>query len=224
MRTIARLFGKSPFSPLQSHMKKVSGCIKKLSEVFDALQNQDQEKINSLVSELCDLEHEADLSKNDIRNNLPRSLFLPIDRSQILDILALQDDIADKAEDIGNLLTVRPLPKMGEMIGALVQFFEKNIEAFWDVRNILKEMGELLESSFGGQEAQKVKKMVENTSFKEHEADVMKRQILKDFFGFADTLKPTDFYLWINLIEEVGSLSHISESLANRIRMILELK
>ncbi len=224
MRTIARLFGKSPFSPLQSHMKKVSGCIKKLSEIFVALQNQDQEKIGSLVGELCELEHEADLSKNDIRNNLPKSLFLPIDRSQILDILALQDDIADKTEDIGNLLTIRPLPKMGEMIGSLVRFFEKNVEAFWDVRNILKEMGELLESSFGGAEAQKVKKMVENTSFKEHEADVMKRQILKDFFGFADTLKPTDFYLWINLIEEVGSLSHISESLANRIRMILELK
>lgn len=224
MRTIARLFGKSPFAPLQSHMKKVSSCIKKLSEIILALKEQEQQKINQLVSELCDLEHEADLTKNDIRNHLPRSLFLPIDRSQVLDILALQDDIADKAEDIGNILAVRPLPKMKEMVGQFTQFFEKNIEAFWDVRNILKEMGELLESSFGGAEAQKVKKMVENTSFKEHEADVMKRQILKEFFGFADTLKPTDFYLWINLIEEVGSLSHLSESLANRIRMILELK
>ncbi len=224
MRTIARLFGKSPFAPLQSHMKKVSSCMKKLSEVIAALQQQDQDKISKLVAELCDLEHEADLTKNDIRNHLPRSLFLPIDRSQVLEILALQDDIADKAEDIGNILAMRSLPKMKEMIGLFTKFFEKNLEAFWDVRNILKEMGELLESSFGGQEALKVKKMVESTSFKEHEADVMKRQILKEFFGFADSLKPTDFYLWINLIEEVGSLSHISESLANRIRMILELR
>ncbi|GAB5411082.1 MAG: TIGR00153 family protein [Chlamydiales bacterium] len=198
--------------------------MKKLSEVIAALQQQDQDKISKLVAELCDLEHEADLTKNDIRNHLPRSLFLPIDRSQVLEILALQDDIADKAEDIGNILAMRSLPKMKEMIGLFTKFFEKNLEAFWDARNILKEMGELLESSFGGQEAQKVKKMVESTSFKEHEADVMKRQILKEFFGFADSLKPTDFYLWINLIEEVGSLSHKSESLANHIRMILELK
>ena len=30
--------------------------------------------------------------------------------------------------------------------------------------------------------------------------------------------------LWTRLIEEIGSISHISERLANRIRMILELK
>ena len=42
MRTIARLFGKSPFSPLQTHMKKVSACIKKLSEIFAVLDDYEQ--------------------------------------------------------------------------------------------------------------------------------------------------------------------------------------
>ena len=142
----------------------------------------------------------------------PRSLFLPIDRAQILDILTIQDDIADKAEDIGQLLAIRPLPAPKELKNELVAFFDKSIETFWDARKIMKEIGELLESSFGGLEAEKVKAMVEGTSFKEHEADVLKGKLRKNFFAEADNMSPTNFYLWVNLIEEVGAISHISRT------------
>ena len=67
------------------------------------------EKIEKLVADLSRMEHEADLTKNDIRNHFPKSLFLPIDRAHFLEILSVQDSIADKAEDIGILLTLRPL-------------------------------------------------------------------------------------------------------------------
>ncbi|MEX0961746.1 MAG: TIGR00153 family protein [Simkaniaceae bacterium] len=224
MRTIARLFGKSPFFPLQSHMKKVSSCIKKLTEIFDQFPKHQHGRIEAIAREVSELEHEADLTKNDIRNHLPRSLFLPIDQGQFLDILTIQDDLADKAEDIANLLTFKELQDVGNMKEHLQRFYKKACETFWDARKIMKEINELIESSFGGQEAEKVKRMVEATSYKEHEADVMKRDLLKKFFGISDQLSPTDFYLWINLIEEIGALSHISERLANRIRMILELK
>src|SRR5438132_7859447 len=109
MLTIARLFGKSPFAPLQTHMNKVAHCIEKLTNVLEVLPQMEKEKIEELVTELCTLEHEADLTKNDIRNHLPKSLFLPIDRGHFLEILSIQDSIADKTEDIGILLTLRPL-------------------------------------------------------------------------------------------------------------------
>ena len=112
LTTIARIFGKSPFHPLQSHMKKVSSCMKKLTEIFDNLKDKSPEELERLVKELSKLEHEADLTKNDIRNHLPKSLFLPIDRSQFLDILSIQDSISDKAEDIGHLLTLYPVSEL----------------------------------------------------------------------------------------------------------------
>ena len=37
MLNIASLFGKSPFAPLQSHMKKVALCVERLSDIFNAL-------------------------------------------------------------------------------------------------------------------------------------------------------------------------------------------
>lgn len=224
MLTIAKLFGKSPFSPLQNHMKKVGICIKKLTEIFQEIENKNFDKIESLVSELSKLEHEADLTKNDIRNHLPKSLFLPISRAQFLEVLSTQDSIADKAEEIGNLLMLCPRNSVRVFTNTFQDFFKKNLETFWDARQIIKEFDELLESSFGGLEAEKVKAMVDQTAYKEHQADVLKTAVRKEFFDLADTLTPSAFYLWANLIDEVGSISHISEKLANQIGMILELK
>ncbi|MCK4934543.1 MAG: TIGR00153 family protein [Simkaniaceae bacterium] len=224
MLTIARLFGKSPFSPLQSHMKKVNSCIKKLTEIFELLKKRDFNKVDQLVHDLSKLEHEADLTKNDIRNHLPKSLFLPIDRSQLLDILSIQDNIADKAEEIGNLITLQPFKSLGDLLDNLCKLYEKNIEAFSQTYLVMKEMNDLLESSFGGLEAEKVKAMIDQTSYKEYEADKMKHKFMKEFFEVADTLSTPAFYLYVRLIEEINHISHISESLANRIRMILELK
>lgn len=222
LTTIARLFGKSPFFPLQSHMNKVSLCIKKLTEIFEKLHKSTNEEIEQLVKDLSKLEHEADLTKNDIRNHLPKSLFLPIDRSQFLEILSIQDGISDQAEDIGNLIVLHSLDK--KLYDNLYALYKKNVEAFWDARMIIKELNELLESSFGGIEAEKVKTFIEKTSYIEYEADKMKHKMMKEFFINSEKVATPTFYLYIRLIEEINQISHISEKLANRIRMILELK
>lgn len=224
MLNIARLFGKSPFAPLQSHMKKVALCMTMLSDIFKALPQLNMETIEKLVTDLSKMEHEADLTKNDIRNHLPKSIFLPIDRSHFLEILSIQDSIADKAEDVGILLTLRPLEHFNNFHADLLAFFHKNEVAFIEAKKIIEEVDELLESSFGGIEAEKVKAMVELTAYKEHEADKMQQAFMKQLFTHGDKLSVPAFHLWMRLIEEVGALSHLSERLANRIRMILELK
>lgn len=224
MMNIARLFGKSPFAPLQTHMQKVSLCMKKLSAIFESLHKKDGEKIEKLVAELSELEHEADLTKNDIRNHLPKSLFLPIDRAHFLEILSIQDSIADEAEAISILFTLGALQEFDHFHDDLLALFKKNEEAFLSAKQIIEEIDRLLESSFGGIEAEKVKAMVEQTAFMEHEGDKMKRKFLKKLFAKGDTLSAPAFYLWTRLAEDIGAISHISERLANRIRMILELK
>lgn len=224
MLTIARLFGKSPFAPLQTHMKKVSLCIEKLGAIFSSLLEIDMVKIERLATELSNLEHEADLTKNDIRNHLPKSIFLPIDRSHFLEILSIQDTIADKAEDLGLLLTLRKLDMFNHFQGDLMALFKKNEEVFFDAKKIIEEIDELLESSFGGIEAEKVKGMVEATALKEHEADRMQRAFMKKLFNKGEELSTPAFFMWVRLIEEIGSIAQLSEKLANRIRMVLELK
>ncbi len=224
MLTIAKLFGKSPFAPLQTHMNRVATCIEKLSKLFEALAKEDLEKLERLVKEISDLEHQADITKNDIRNHLPKSLFLPMDRSHFLNILAIQDSIADLAENIGFLIMLRPKDLATSIPVDVQSLYKKNALVFWDARQVIAEIDELLESSFGGIEAEKVKAMVEQTAHKEHEADCMYRNCMQQLFTQNTAQDPVLFYLWIKIIEEISNLSRISEKLANRIRMVLELK
>lgn len=224
MQTLARLFGRSPFSPLQTHMEKVAQCVKQVTPLFEALAKKDYTLVASLAKEISRLEHEADLTKNEIRNNLPTGLFLPIARGSLLEILALQDNIADKMENVAVLLTFRNLEISPTFEETFQLFLKKNLETFDGVYNVTKEMEQLLESSFGGQEAEKVRKMVEDVALKEHECDVVQHELLKKMFQESDTMSAPTFFLWMKVIQEMASLSDESEKLANRVRMTLEVK
>ncbi|MBA3721283.1 MAG: TIGR00153 family protein [Parachlamydiaceae bacterium] len=224
MLTILKLFGRSPFAPLQSHMESVARCVHKIPALIDALEKQDYPLLERIAEEISELEHSADLIKNDIRNHLPKSLFLPIDRGNLLEILSLQDQIADKAEDIAVLTTLKPLEMLAEFKEDFNQFLIKNIETFEGVFLIIKELNELVESSFGGMEAAKVKVMVDDVGFKEHETDVIQYKLLKKLFNSEHLMTYTTFFQWQKLFESIASISNLSENLALRVRMTLELK
>lgn len=224
MLNLLKLFGRSPFAPLQVHMDKVEKCVGKIKDVFQAVRKKDYSKVESLAKQISDLEHEADLTKNDIRNHLTKGLFLMVDRRDLLEILSLQDSLADKAEDISVLLTIRHLELIPSFQEEFDAFLEKNLQAFHGVVQVMQELDELLETSFGGMEAEKVKHMVEQVAFQEHEADVIQKAILKKLFNSDLGQRANDFQLWLKVLEEIGALSNLSEKLANRIRMLLEVK
>ena len=222
--TIGKLFGRSPFVPLQSHMEKVAACVEMVPRVLDAFHRGDAGAVEALAAEISKLEHQADLVKNDIRNNLPKGLFMPVDRSNLLEILSIQDTLADRAENIGVLLTLKQARQPQVLTQKLKPFLDKNMEAFNEARQVIGQLDELLETGFGGAEAERVKRLVEKVALTEHEADLIQRDLLKALFASEDELSHGDFHLWMRLIREVASLSNQSERLANRVRMTLEPK
>lgn len=224
MITISRLFGRSPFAPLQAHMAKVAACVDKLVEIFEVLEAQDYEKLAIIAKDISKLEHAADLTKNDIRDRLPKTLFLPVDRSNLLDILTLQDSIADKCEDIARLLTLRNLALHPLFTSTFQEFLSINIDAYTYVHQIIKELPELLESSFGGMEAEKVRDMVEKVAFQEHKGDLHQQKLLRILYSGELELPYPVFHLWLHIFEEVGAIANLSENLAYRVRMTLDLK
>lgn len=222
--TILNLFGRSPFAPLQAHIEKVSECVHLLADLFEAIERQDFPLVDELSEKISQIENQADLIKNDIRNHLPKSLFLPIDRSHLLEILSKQDKIADKAEDIAVLVTLKPIELLPSFKEEFKDCLKKNIDTFDAARKVIKEMHELLESSFGGLEAEKVKGMIDNVAFKEHEVDIAQRRLLKKLYLAEGEMTYTTFYLLQKIFDAMAAISNLSETLAFRVRMTLELK
>jgi uncharacterized protein len=222
--TILNLFGRSPFAPLQSHMEKVSSCVHLLKELFQALETRDFIAVEGIAQKIGELEHQADITKNDIRNHLPKSLFLPIDRGHLLEILSIQDRIADRAEDVAVLVTLKQLELLPPFRMEFMEFLDKSIGTFDSALLIIKEMHELLESSFGGLEAEKVCGMIEDVAFKEHQVDLVQRKLLKKFLQLEQEMSYATFYLWQKICVAIADISNLSENLALRIRMTLDVK
>ncbi len=222
------LLVKTPFDLLQLHMEKVVACLAKLSEIFtEFLEGGDDahlEKINQLAIEVSEYEHEADLVKNDIRKSLTKSFLFPIDRNNFLEILTLQDNIADIAEEIANFLMIKPLTIPTEVKELLRAYIDKNMDAASVIKGIVLSFDQLLEASFGGPIAVKVKEKVDLLAFKEHESNLLRRKTIKTLFRMGDQFDPPSFMLLTRLIEDIGHIAHYAEKVALRIEMVLDVK
>ena len=53
---IAALFGKSPFKPLQQHMRIVMECVGEVPALFQALIDDDQEQLGELKNRIFRIE------------------------------------------------------------------------------------------------------------------------------------------------------------------------
>jgi len=94
------LFGRSPIKPLQEHMYRVYMGIKNLTPLVEGMIAGDSEAILTAQVEIIKGEHDADEMKRELRTHLPKGLFMPVDRRDILDVLLRQDMIANQAKDV----------------------------------------------------------------------------------------------------------------------------
>lgn len=222
MRSITKVFGRSPFVPLQMHMEKVAECVDKIPEIIEAYHRQDMDKVKSLTKKISRLEHAADLIKHDIRNNLPRGIFMPVDRANLLRILKVQDSIANRAENLAVLLTFKQASTFEGFETDFNDLVANSLEAFTLTHSIIGQLDELLETGFGGAEANTVQELVDKVAHKEYETDVIQRELLRDMLIHEQDISYGDFFLWTSIIRQVARLADRCEELASSVRMTLE--
>ncbi len=81
------VFAKSPIKPIEEHIRKVLAASEQLLPFFAAVYNKDWDTAAEVRKVIVSLEKEADTLKRDIRVHLPRGLFLPVDRTDILELV-----------------------------------------------------------------------------------------------------------------------------------------
>ena len=93
---ISALFGPSPIRPIQKHMAKAQNCITLLGDFLEATYSKEWQKAEEIQETICKTENEADTLKREIRTHLPRSLWLPVARNDLLEMLQIQDRLANR--------------------------------------------------------------------------------------------------------------------------------
>ncbi|MES9828494.1 MAG: TIGR00153 family protein [Candidatus Thiodiazotropha sp.] len=218
---IASLLGSSPFKPLQMHMGKVRECISEVPGLFDALIDKDQEKLKAIKEQIFSLEHEADQIENDIRARLPKSLFMPVDRRDLLELLEMQDSIADTAQDIAGLMMERDMSVPADMSEPLRNFVQRCVDTCNQAATIIDELDELIEMGFKGNQANKVEEMVETLGKVEDETDEMGMALARSLFAQEESMNPVSVMFWYQMIQWIGDLADYAEKVGDRMRLLI---
>lgn len=217
----ASLFGRSPFKPLQEHMRTANKCAAQVTKLFEALCEGDQEKVEVIKDKIFKLENEADDIKNELRAHLPKSLFMPVDRRDLLEVLDLQDSIADTAQDIAGLLVERKMEVAEGMDQPLLNMVRRCVDACDQATRIIGRLDELVETGFRGPESEAVIEMVEQLNKIESDTDQMGLDLSRSLFVHEDSMNPVSVVFWYDLINMIGELADYAEKVGNRLRLLL---
>ncbi|MDA0789656.1 MAG: TIGR00153 family protein [Proteobacteria bacterium] len=218
---IANMFGRSPVKPLQQHMAMVLECARLVPDLFQAMAEDDRERLIEIKEKIFEREEAADKLKNELRSHLPKSLFMPIDRRDLLEVLQMQDSIADTAQDIAGLLEERPMELPIALKDPLIALSVRCVDTCELSNRIINELDELLEVGFSGREVTRVEKMVAELNKLEDETDVMGLQLTRTLFEHEDEMKPVSVMMWYRLIEWVGDLADYAEKVGDRLRLLI---
>jgi predicted phosphate transport protein (TIGR00153 family) len=221
MPLLDKLFGKSPFGPVIEHAKKVYECIDLVNPVIKAWLSEDWKQIDKLSKEVSRKEHEADKMKITIRSNLPKSLFYPVPRGDLLRILQNQDNIADAVEDLCVVLSLRKTKLPPTLTKDFQSFANQVIETAQMLLNANEELETLLEASFTGPHTEKVLKIVDEIGTLEWKCDTMGHNLVKKLISMEDSLDPLTIIFIMKIIEVLGNLSNHAENCGDNLRHLI---
>lgn len=216
-----RMFGRSPVGPLQQHMERASACVAQLVPFFEAVIARDHDEMKKVQESIVALENEADELKRELRLQLPKGMFLPVDRRDLLEVIAMQDYMANKAKDIAGLMLGRRMSIPKTLNRKVMKYVKRSVDASLQARKVINEFDELLETGFRGQEARLVTKLIKGLNKIENDTDVLQVEIRSMLFEIEKDLPPVDVIFLYQIIQWIGDVADLAQRVGSRLQLML---
>jgi predicted phosphate transport protein (TIGR00153 family) len=218
---ISKIFGASPVAPLQEHMEKCYKAAKALNDFFAAMTAEDWPKVEELRAHIVTLENEADELKAQIRSQLPKSMFMPVAREDLLGLVLVQDQIPNLARDISGVALGRRMQVPESMKESFLQFVARNVDAAKKARKTIRELDELYETSFRGAEVELVTAFIAELDQIENDTDALQAQLRTRLFELEADLPPVDVIFLYRVIELIGDVGDTAERIGRRLELLI---
>ena len=215
------VFAKSPIKPMIEHMEEVHRCAEWLKEFFKAVYAKDWDAAEQARKHVVEHEQKADELKRNIRLNLPGGLFMPVERTDLLELVSQQDRIANKAKDISGLMTGRQLEIPEPLIDAFDAYLKRCLDATEKAKETIGEFDDLLETGFKGRERDLVNNFIAELDAIEADTDTLQVQLRKDLRKIETEMNPLDAMFLYRILDWVGDLADLSERVGARFELML---
>jgi predicted phosphate transport protein (TIGR00153 family) len=219
--SLGNLFAKSPISPIQQHMEKVHSCAALLTDFMQSVLEDDWQRAAKVQGEITGLEGEADTIKRSIRMHLPKSLFMPVPRSDLLSLVTMQDKVANTARDIAGIMLGRQMSIPVPLQPLFVEYVQTAIATSAQALAAIEELDELLETGFSGREVDAVQVLINELDELEHQTDKIQVRVRAALFAIEQDLPPVNVIFLYRVIDAIGELADYAERVGSRLEVLL---
>lgn len=220
-QSIFNMFGRSPIRPLQKHMESVYECAKQLVPFFKAVEARQWDRADDVQRNINELEKQADDLKKDLRLHLPTGLFLPVHRGDVLELIAIQDSIANRTKDIAGIVIGRRMQLPEKLNTQFQHYLQRSIDAVQQAQKAILELDELLETGFSGHETKIISDMICELDNIEHETDEIQIEIRQQLYELESLLPPIEVIFLYKTIERVGELADCAHRVGGHLQLLL---
>jgi predicted phosphate transport protein (TIGR00153 family) len=217
IKSIMNLFARSPFKPLMEHSEQVKLTVLKMDEAVKAYADGDMARVEALYFEISGLEHEADKVKHAIRENLPSAV---VDRADILSYLKQQDDVANSAETVAQLLDMKKVAMPPAVKDAMMKMDREVLVTVEEHVKAASRIVELLDASETSKYAAEIQGLIDRVDAQKHNVDLTRLGAMKTIYASEKELGPVGAYHLLELVKELGWVAEHAESAANRLRLM----
>jgi len=194
---------KSPFEQLLKHMGKVNECVDVLGDGLLRYYKGDYKGFSEVAKNVSTLEYEADLIKSNLRNHLPNSLFLPVDKGKFMWALREQDKILDHAENLAKMLDMRHTKIPKELQEVFIEHAKLVVKTVKAMEDAVENIQDLVETGFVKREREQTKEFVHKVHDYEWKADQKKYEMTKGIYKLEKKLDPMDMYHLLKIADWV---------------------
>jgi len=206
---------------LQQHMKQAHSCLKEFGVFAKAANAEDWEKAQAAQISIGKKENKADKLKKKLRMNLPSTFMMPFSRRDLLDVLLIQDSIANITKDLAGLMMSRNMVFPKEFADDFIKLSELCIKTSASALIAINELDELLETAFSKRERKIVDTMIKKINELEHETDVAQESIRNKLFLLESSLPPIDVMFYYRAIEWMGETADAAQKVGSRFEVML---
>jgi len=212
---------KSPFDQLLEHMGKVRECTDLLGSGLVGYYKGNYKDFSNLAKSVSKIEHEADLIKSNLRNHLPNSLFMPVDKGKFMWALREQDAILDHAENLVKMLDMRHTKIPKELQEIFIEHCKLVMKTVKAMENAVENIRDLVETSFVKREREQTKQFIYKVHEFEWKADEAKYKATKCIYKLEKKLDPMDVYHLLKIADWVDDIADHAENVADWLRAMI---
>jgi predicted phosphate transport protein (TIGR00153 family) len=209
----------SPYKVLQEHFKRVCKAVRKLDKMVKLYLEGNFTEAASVSVEISRLEREADELKRHLRATLPRKIFMPISKEDLLAILASNERIADTCQDVAQILDMRETKIPDGLHPLLERFLGHIIDAVDSLRDMMNHLERLLESTFAKVETNVIITLGHRVHEHEYKADSVNKELSRAIYALEGKESPMALVHLMRFTDVLDSVADNAENAA--LRMVL---